>query len=93
RNLVENTTKWMGRDAFNNVIPAFCQDAEDQGVQDKDSASLVRSYNGGGLDAVTLSMDWPSGADFKPNKGDCVGFMTTVMESCEGNDPDQNPMN
>ena len=88
-----DTTKWMGRDALNNVIPTFCQDAEDQGVQDKDSASLVRSYNGGGPDAVTLSMDWPSGADFKPNKGDCVGFMTTVMDSCDGNDPDQNPMN
>lgn len=87
------TTKWMGRDALNNVIPTFCEDAEKQGVQDKDSASLVRSYNAGGVDAVTLSMDWPSGADFKPQKDDCVGFLTTVMDSCDGNDPVHNPLN
>ena len=91
-NGVDNT-KWMGRDALNGVIPTFCQDAETQGVQDKDSASLVRSYNSGGPDAVTLSMDWPSGADFRPNKDDCAGFMSTVMDSCDGNDPDHNPLN
>ena len=88
-----DNTKWMGRDALNNVIPTFCEDAEKQGVQDKDSGSLVRSYNEGGPDAVTLSMDWPSGADFKPKKDDCVGFMSTVMDSCDGNDPDHNPLN
>lgn len=91
-NGVDNT-KWMGRDALNNVIPTYCEDAEHQGVQDKDSGSLVRSYNGGGPDAVTLSMDWPSGANFKPNKNDCIGYMTTVMDSCDGNDPQNNPLN
>lgn len=88
-----DNTKWMGRNALNNAIPTFCEDAEKQGVQDKDSASIVRSYDEGGVDAVTLSMDWPSGADFKPKKDDCVGFMGTVMDSCDGNDPDHNPIN
>ena len=91
-NGVDNT-KWMGRDALNSVIPTFCADAENQGVQDPGSGSLVRSYNGGGPDAVTLSMDWPSGADFKPKATDCVGFMSTVMDSCDGNQPDSNPLN
>lgn len=88
-----DTTEWMGRDALNNVIPIFCEDAEKQEVLDKDSASLVRSYNEGGPDAVTLSMDWPPGADFKPKKDFCVGFMSTVMDSCDGNDPVHNPLN
>ena len=88
-----DTTNWMGRDALNNVIGTFCADAEAQGVQDKDSGSLQRSYNGGGPDEVSLSMDWPSGADFKPKKDDCVDYMSTVMDSCDGNEPDKNPLN
>ena len=83
----------MGRDALNNVIPTSGEDAKKQGVQDKDSGSLVRSYDAGGVDAVTLSMDWLSSAKFKPRKDDCVGFMTTVMDSCDGNDSDHNPLN
>ncbi|KAL8881308.1 MAG: hypothetical protein Q9198_001467 [Flavoplaca austrocitrina] len=85
--------KWMGPEALKNVIPTFCEDAEKQGVLDKDSGSLVRSYNVGGVDAVTLSIDWPSGADFRPQKDECIGFMTTVMDSCDGNDPEHNPLN
>jgi len=88
-----DNTKWMGRDALNNAIPIFCDDAEKQGVQDKNSRSLVRSYNGNGPDAVTLSMDWPTGANFKPKKSDCIGFMTTVMDACDGNNADHNPLN
>ena len=87
------TTKWMGRDALNGVIGTFCGDAETQGVQDPGSGSLVRRYNEGGPDAVELSIEWPSGSDFKPKKDDCVGFLTTVMDSCDGDDPDHNPLN
>ena len=87
-----DTTKWMGRDALSSVIPDFCNEAEKQGTQDKDSASLVRNYNNGG-DGVALSIDWPVGSSFKPNIHDCIGYMTTVMDSCGGNDPDHNPMN
>ncbi|KAL8865655.1 MAG: hypothetical protein Q9174_006772, partial [Haloplaca sp. 1 TL-2023] len=88
-----NTTKWMGREALNEVIPTFCQDAEMQGVQDKDSGSLVRNYHDGAYDAVTLSIDWPSGGSFKPKKDSCIAAMTTVMDSCDGNDPTRNPLN
>ncbi|KAI4114600.1 MAG: hypothetical protein LQ338_007981 [Usnochroma carphineum] len=87
------TTKWMGRDALNDAIGEFCDDAEKQGVQDKDSASLVRNYNDNGPDAITLSIDWPTGSPFKPKKDTCVGYLTTVMDSCDGNDPDHNPLN
>ncbi|KAL8895447.1 MAG: hypothetical protein Q9207_008169 [Kuettlingeria erythrocarpa] len=87
------TTKWMGRDALNQAIGTFCQQAEEQGVQDKDSGSLVRNYNDGGPDQVTLSMDWPSGSSFKPSKGECTKHMAAIMDSCDGNDPDHNPLN
>jgi len=83
----------MGRDALNSAIGTFCGDAETQGVQDPGSASLVRKYNEGGPDAVSLSIDRPSGSSFKPKKADCVGHMTTVMDSCDGKDPENNPMN
>ena len=43
--------------------------------------------------AVTLSMDWPSGADFHPNIYECIRYMTTIMDSCDGNDPQYNPLN
>ncbi len=82
----------MGRDALNSAIGTFCGDAETQGVQDPGSASLVRKYNEGGPDAVSLSIDRPSGSSFKPKKADCVGHMTTVMDSCDGKDPKNNPM-
>ncbi|KAL9127037.1 MAG: hypothetical protein Q9175_007814 [Cornicularia normoerica] len=89
----DNTTKWMDRDALNSVIGTFCGDAEMQGVQDPNSASLVRNYTEGGPQAVSLSIDWPSGSSFKPKKADCIGYMTTIMDSCDRNDPQNNPMN
>jgi hypothetical protein len=87
-----DNTKWMGRDALRDAIDSFCGEAEAQGVQDKDSGSLARNYNQGGPDQVTLSIDWPSGSTFKPKMDECVGYLTTVMDSCDGNDP-RNPMN
>ena len=88
-----DTTKWMGRDALNTTIGAFCGEAEQQAAPDKDSGSIVRTYNNGGPDAVTISIDYGPDPAFKPNKDDCAGFLTTVMDSCDGNDPDHNPMN
>lgn len=89
----DTTTKWMGRDALNTAIGTFCGAAEAQGVQDPGSGSLVRKYNEGSPDAVSLSIDWPSGSGFKPKKTDCVGYMTTVMDSCDAGDPKNNPLN
>ncbi|KAI4181335.1 MAG: hypothetical protein LQ346_006808 [Caloplaca aetnensis] len=83
----------MGRDALAQAIDTFCEEAEKQGVQDKDSGSLARNYNDGGPDQVTLSMDWPSGSSFKPSKSDCTQQMTATEDSCDGNDPDHNPLN
>lgn len=54
--------------------------------------SLVRKYNEGGPDAVSFSIDWPSGSSFKPVKADCVEYMNTIMASCDGNDPKNNPL-
>ncbi|KAL8918373.1 MAG: hypothetical protein Q9208_007392 [Pyrenodesmia sp. 3 TL-2023] len=87
------TTKWMGKDALDNAIRTFCEEAEKQGVQDKDSGSLVRNYNDGGPDQVMLSMDWPSGSSFKPSKDECAKHMTTTADSCDGGDPGRNPLN
>ena len=88
-----DTTKWMGRDALSVAIGTFCGEAEQQGSPDKDSGSIVRTYNQDGPDAVTISIDYSPDPAFKPKKDDCAGFLTTVMDSCDGNDPDHNPMN
>lgn len=87
------TIKWMGRDALNGVIPQFCDTAEQQGVQDSNSGSIQRNYLDGSVDKVSLSIDWPSGGDFKPNKADCITYLTTIMDGCDGNDPVHNPLN
>jgi hypothetical protein len=87
-----DNTKWMARDALRDAIDRFCVEAEAQGVQDKDSGSLTRNCNQGGPDQVTLSIDWPSGSTtFKPRKDECVGYITPVVDDCDG-DNAGNPM-
>lgn len=82
----------MGRDAMNDAIGKFCDEAAAQGGHDKDSGSLRREYNGGSPDHIVLSMDWPQEIDFKPDANVCRDKMGVVMDSCDGNDPN-NPMN
>lgn len=89
----DTTTKWMNRDALNSPIGIFCGDAETQGVQNPGSASLVRKYNKGWPDAVLILIDWLSEFNFKLGRADCVGYMTKIMDSCNGNDPKNNPIN
>ncbi|KAL8996351.1 MAG: hypothetical protein Q9169_004117 [Polycauliona sp. 2 TL-2023] len=88
-----DNTYWMRRDSLNNHIPTFCQEAETQGVQDQDSGNIRRSYDQEGVDAVTLTTGWPSGSSFKPSKDECIAAMSIVMDSCDGNDPANNPFN
>ena len=87
-----DNTNWMGRDALKDAIDKFCVDANAQGTPDKDSGSLVRKYNDGGPDQVTISIDWLS-QSYKPAMDACIGSLTTVMDSCDGNDPTHNPLN
>lgn len=85
--------RWVERDALRDAVDKYCEEAEAQGVQDKDSGSLVRKYNSDNPDHVSISMDWPSSSSFKPTKDTCVKHLATVVGSCDGNQPDKNPMN
>ena len=74
--------KFLARDDLNNQIGTFCGIAAQQGVQDHDSGSIVRTYNQGQRYEVTLSMDWPSGEDVTQNmKQNCIDGMTRIMDS------------
>ena len=74
--------KFLARDDLNNQIGTFCGDAAQQGVQDSNSGSIVRTYNQGQRYQVTLSMDWPPGESITQNmKQNCVDAMTLIMDS------------
>ena len=74
--------KFLARDDLNNQIGTFCGVAAQQGVQDHNSGSIVRTYNQGQRYQVTLSMDWPSGQDITQNmKQNCIDGMTLIMDS------------
>ena len=74
--------KFLGRDDLNNQIGTFCDVAAQQGVQDKDSGSIVRKYNQGQRYEVALAMDWPSGEDITINmKQNCIDALTLIMDS------------
>ena len=87
-----DNTNWMGPDALKDAIGKFCGNAEAQGKPDPDSGSLVRKYNDDGPDQVTISIDWLS-QSYRPAMDSCVASLTTVMDSCDGNDPTHNPLN
>ena len=73
--------KFLARDDLNSQIGTFCGDAAQQGVQDPNSGSIVRTYNQGQRYQVTLSMDWPSGQDITQNmKQNCIDGMTLIMD-------------
>ena len=72
------SNKYIAQPNLASIIKAFCSDAAKQGVQDKDSGSIVRSYNADTPEAVSLSMDWPSGLPFKLEEGVCLKYMNTV---------------
>ena len=74
--------KFLARDDLNNQIGTFCDVAAQQGVQDYDSGSIVRTYNQGQRYEVILAMDWPSGQDITQNmKQNCIDGITLIMDS------------
>lgn len=74
--------KFMGRDDMADKIKKFCKEAADQGVQDKDSGSIMRKYNGDNSWEVDISMDWPSGTDIKEGMEEkCLDKMNNIMDS------------
>jgi len=78
-------TKWVARDAAIDHINTFCAEAAKQGVQDPNSGSLARTYDGN----LLLSIDWPPGTPFPT---DCSKFMPAIVDGCGGGAPD-NPLN
>jgi subtilisin family serine protease len=78
-----NNVKWMAKDAIASKVSTFCADAAKQGVQDHDSASILRNYDGGTVNDLDLSMDWPSGATFRPSEPDCNEYMKQIITSRE----------
>lgn len=76
-----NNNKWIARDAILNKISIFCADVAKQGTQDQNSGSIARSYDTGTINDLGLSMDWPSGAAFRPSETDCNNYMTQIIDS------------
>lgn len=87
--------KYVERDALQSAIQDhFCPDAVAQGRLDKDSASIMRRYNQGTMDDVTVAINYAPGLNFKPNTADCVNsLLGDVTDGCDGNDPTGNPDN
>ncbi|KAI1113265.1 hypothetical protein F5Y14DRAFT_452161 [Nemania sp. NC0429] len=83
---------YMSAEALAGNIEAFCQTAVAQGVQDKDSGSIVRNYNPGTLDEVDISVGWPSGVQIPFDEAECNTQLKATSGYCDGNDP-ANPMN
>lgn len=76
------TNTFMGRDDMKDKLEKFCAEAAAQGVQDKDSGSIMRKYNGGARWEVDISMDWPPGTDIKQDmEAKCKDKMSTIMDS------------
>ncbi|PSK42249.1 hypothetical protein B9Z65_4163 [Elsinoe australis] len=75
------------------ITNKFCPDAVAQGTLDTNSGSISRSYNPGTMEAVSVSMDWAPGLDFKPNLDDCKQYLLArLTDGCDGNDPTGNPV-
>ncbi|KAG9228643.1 peptidase S8/S53 domain-containing protein [Amylocarpus encephaloides] len=87
-----DNVNWIGLEVMRNAITKFCSEAAKQGVQDSITASLSRKYNPGTGEEVAISMDWPSGLPFTLVVSECVAQMSTIMNSCDGNDAN-NPHN
>lgn len=91
-----NNVNWMGRDALKGAIDKFCGDAVAQGLPDPapehKAQSVTRYYNEGGPDKVGISFEWHN-LSFKLAKDPCIASLTTVMDSCDGDNPKDNPLN
>lgn len=75
-------SNFIGRDDMADKIKKFCSEAAKQGVQDKDSGSTVRKYNGDSRWEVDLRMTWPSGTDItKEMEAKCLDRMNVIMDS------------
>jgi hypothetical protein len=62
-----------------------------QGTQDKNSGSYSRTFNVGTRDEVELAVDWPPGQSL--NMLPCGATMNEISAGCDGNDPQNNPLN
>lgn len=76
-----SNAKWMSGDAIGTKISGFCADAAIQGVQDRNSGSISRSYDSGNGNDLSLSIDWPSDFAFRPSETDCTNYIKQVVDS------------
>ncbi|KAI1171749.1 hypothetical protein F4777DRAFT_593495 [Nemania sp. FL0916] len=83
---------YMSEHTLASNIKDFCKAAVAQGVQDKGSGSIVRTYNARTLDEVDISVDWPPGVKIPFNEAECNKRLKATSDDCDGNDP-ANPMN
>lgn len=73
---------FLGRDDMIHKVQKFCSEAAAQGVQDKDSGSIMCKYNQDTRFEVDVSIDWPPGTDIKENmEAKCVKKMITITDS------------
>lgn len=84
--------KYVERDGLaDHIQKEFCPNAVKQGSLDKDSGSIVRQYNQGTPDEVSISINVPPATPM-PSKGDCGTHLLAITNDCDRNDPN-NPAN
>ncbi|KAI1113551.1 SGNH hydrolase-type esterase domain-containing protein [Nemania sp. NC0429] len=89
----KDATKFLNRDVLNDKIAIFCADAAKQKEHDPSSGSIARSYSIGERYGVRFGIDWPQLLDISDNmETHCVKNMSTIMDSCGGDAPN-NAMN
>ncbi|KAG9228985.1 hypothetical protein BJ875DRAFT_446379, partial [Amylocarpus encephaloides] len=81
------TQKYVSFDGLKDRIQKeFCPDAVKQGGPDKDSGSIVRRYNEGTPEQISIAIDVLTGG-VPPNEGDCEKHFLELIDGCDGNDP------
>ncbi|KAI0533025.1 SGNH hydrolase-type esterase domain-containing protein [Xylaria digitata] len=89
----KEVNNFLSRDELSLRITEFCGSVGRQKTHDQNSGSISRTYNTGLRYEVRLGMDWPEGLDISENiEAHCINNMTTIMDSCDGDDVN-NPLN
>ncbi|KAG9230104.1 hypothetical protein BJ875DRAFT_473148 [Amylocarpus encephaloides] len=77
--------KWVPQQTIQDAIDRFCPEATQQGTQDQNSGGIFRVYNGGTVFELSLSMEWASGSNFKPDLELCKVQMGRIMACVDTN--------
>ena len=87
--------KYVARETLRSLIEdAFCPEAVKQGGLDPGSSAIMRRYNEGTPEDVTLAIEYKPGVKFKPDLTGCVGsLLGDLTDGCDPPNDEENPAN